>query len=191
VILEAIVTTRNDDGSVNVSPMGPRVDESMTRFTLRPYQTSTTCQNLQRTRQGVLHVTDDVELIARAAVNQLDPLPAMRPATSVEGNILETACRWYTFEVDSVDDRDERVIMNCRVLDHGRQRDFFGFNRAKHAVVEAAILATRVQFLPADLIRTQLDALQVIVEKTAGSQEHQAFALLQDYVAETIEKSAS
>ena len=191
MILEAIVTTRNDDGSVNVSPMGPRVDESMTRFTLRPYQTSTTCQNLQRTRQGVLHVTDDVELIARAAVNQLDPLPAMRPATSVDGNILEAACRWYAFEVDSVDDRDERVTMDCRVLDHGRHRDFFGFNRAKHAVVEAAILATRVQFLPADLIRTQLDALQVIVEKTAGSQEHQAFALLQDYVAEAIEKSAS
>ena len=191
MILEAIVTTRNDDGSVNVSPMGPRVDESMTRFTLRPYQTSTTCQNLQRARQGVLHVTDDVELIARAAVNQLDPLPAMRPATSVEGNILEAACRWYAFEVDSIDDQDERVTMNCRVLDHGRHRDFFGFNRAKHAVVEAAILATRVQFLPADLIRTQLDALQVIVEKTAGSQEHQAFALLQDYVAEAIEKSAS
>ena len=191
MILEAIVTTRNDDGSVNVSPMGPRVDESMTRFTLRPYQTSTTYQNLQRARQGVLHVTDDVELIARAAVNQLDPLPAMRPATSVEGNILEAACRWYAFEVDSIDDRDERVTMNCRVLDHGRHRDFFGFNRAKHAVVEAAILATRVQFLPADLIRTQLDALQVIVEKTAGSQEHQAFALLQDYVAEAIEKSAS
>ena len=191
MILEAIVTTRNDDGSVNVSPMGPRVDESMTRFTLRPYQTSTTYQNLQRARQGVLHVTDDVELIARAAVNQLDPLPAMRPATSVDGNILEAACRWYAFEVDSIDDRDERVTMNCRVLDHGRHRDFFGFNRAKHAVVEAAILATRVQFLPADLIRTQLDALQVIVEKTAGSQEHQAFALLQDYVAEAIEKSAS
>ena len=82
MILEAIVTTLNMDQSVNVSPMGPRVDSSMKEFTLRPYESSTTCQNLQRTREGVLHVTDDVELLARAAINQLDPLPEMVAATA-------------------------------------------------------------------------------------------------------------
>ena len=125
MILEALVTTLNADQSVNVSPMGPLVDASMKEFTLRPYETSMTCQNLQRTRQGVLHVTDDVELLARAAINQLDPLPEMVAATAVEGSILVAACRWYAFEVVSLDDRDERVTMQCQVVESGRQRDFF------------------------------------------------------------------
>lgn len=191
MILEAIVTTLNTDQSVNVSPMGPRVDASMEGFTLRPYDSSTTCQNLQRTRQGVLHVTDDVELLARAAINQLDPLPEMIPATAVAGSILVAACRWYAFEVVSLDDRKERVTMECQVVDTGRQREFFGFNRAKHAVLEAAILATRIQFLPASLIRSQLDQLAVIVEKTAGEQEQRAFQLLQDYVDDQISDASS
>ena len=191
MILEAIVTTLNADQSVNVSPMGPRVDASMKEFTLRPYETSMTCQNLQRTRQGVLHVTDDVELLARAAINQLDPLPEMVPATAVEGSILVAACRWYAFEVVSLDDRNERVTMQCQVVESGRQRDFFGFNRAKHAVLEAAILATRVQFLPAALIRSQLEQLAVIVGKTAGAQEQRAFDLLQDYVDNQVRNASS
>jgi len=191
VILEAIVTTLNADQSVNVSPMGPLVDASMKEFTLRPYETSMTCQNLQRTRQGVLHVTDDVELLARAAINQLDPLPEMVAATAVEGSILVAACRWYAFQVVSLDDRNERVTMKCQVVESGRQRDFFGFNRAKHAVLEAAILATRVQFLPAALIRSQLEQLAVIVGKTAGAQEQRAFDLLQDYVDSQVRNASS
>jgi hypothetical protein len=191
VILEAIVTTLNADQSVNVSPMGPLVDASMKEFTLRPYETSMTCQNLQRTRQGVLHVTDDVELLARAAINQLDPLPEMVAATAVEGSILVAACRWYAFEVVSLDDRNEPVTMQCQVVESGRQRDFFGFNRAKHAVLEAAILATRVQFLPAALIRSQLEQLAVIVGKTAGAQEQRAFDLLQDYVDNQVGNASS
>ena len=150
-----------------------------------------TCQNLQRTRQGVLHVTDDVELLARAAINQLDPLPEMVAATAVEGSILVAACRWYAFEVVSLDDRNEPVTMQCQVVESGRQRDFFGFNRAKHAVLEAAILATRVQFLPATLIRSQLEQLAVIVEKTAGAQEQRAFDLLQDYVDSQVRNASS
>ena len=62
--------------------MGPLVDEDMTRLVLRPYQTSRTYQNLKRTGQGVFHVTDDVELLAHAAVNRLEPLPALIPAAA-------------------------------------------------------------------------------------------------------------
>ena len=49
MILEGIVTTINADGTVNISPMGPIVDAALTRLELRPFQTSTTFQNLRRT----------------------------------------------------------------------------------------------------------------------------------------------
>jgi uncharacterized protein len=182
MILEGIITTRNADRSVNISPMGPRVDAAMERIVLRPYQTSTTYQNLKRIGEGVLHVTDDVLLLAQAAVGQPDPLPRMVEAKTFDGAILADACRWYAFRVESLDDRQERTEIIARVVDRGTLRDFFGFNRAKHAVVEAAILATRTAFLPADEIRQDFARLAVLVQKTGGPREHEAFEFLRRQV---------
>ena len=178
MILEGIVTTRNEDGSPNISPMGPEVDTPLTRFVLKPYKTSRTYQNLKRSRVGVLHVTDDVELIARAAINQFDELPAMFLAEAVEGFVLADACRWYAFRVVDLNDREDRTRIECQAVAAGRIRDFFGFNRAKHAVLEAAILATRTAFLPPSQVSEELSRLQSLIEKTAGEQERRAFSLL-------------
>lgn len=189
MILEGIVTTLNADQRPNISPMGPLVDGAMERLTLRPYQTSTTYQNLKRTGQGVFHVIDDVELLARAAIGRLEPAPRLVPANSVEGVILGDACRWYAFRVARLDDAQERTVIECDVVENGRFRDFFGFNRAKHAVLEAAILATRIHLLSADYIHEEYQRLRVLVEKTAGDQERRAFALLEEHLASKLDTS--
>src|SRR5690349_5200916 len=100
ILVEGIVTTLNADGSPHVAPMGPIVDLLFTKFSLRPYNTSTTYQNLKRTGQGVFHVTDDVEMFARAAVGELTASPRLFPAKAIDGAILADACRWYGFCVD-------------------------------------------------------------------------------------------
>jgi uncharacterized protein len=183
LILEGIVTTLNADGTVNISPMGPAVDASMSRFVLKPYTSSTTYRNLKRAGQGVFHVTDDVELIARAAVGtpEVQAETVARP-TAIDGRILASACRWYAFRVASLDDSQERTEIACEVVEHGHLRDFFGFNRAKHAVLEAAILATRTEFLPASEIFAQFTSLEPLVRKTGGTAEQRAFAYLADFV---------
>jgi len=191
MILEGIVTTINADGSVNISPMGPIVDEALTRLELRPFQTSTTFQNLRRTRQGVFHVTDDVELLARAAVSQLETPPRMIRCTRVDGWILADACRWHAFEIRELDESTERARLVGEVVDMGRARDFFGFNRGKHAVVEAAILATRVHFLPRDEILADFARLNVLVEKTGGAAERRAFDFLESYVRAALPNDAA
>ncbi len=182
LLLESIVTTLNVDGSPHLAPMGPIVDAGFSRLLLRPYQTSVTYQNLKRTRQGVMHVTDDVGLFARAAVGQLTELPAIVPATAVEGVMLKDVCRWYAFRVLAIDDREERTEILAETADWGRGREFFGFNRAKHAVIEAAILATRINFLAAGYIEAEFERLAAPVEKTGGRQEREAFEFLQQYV---------
>lgn len=182
MILEGIVTTLNADSSPNISPMGPRVDERFAGLLLRPYQTSTTYANLKCHGEGVFHVTDDVLLLAQAAIDRLDPLPPILPARAVAGVILADACRWYAFRVRSIDDRQPRTSIVAEVVDHGRRRDFFGLNRAKHAVVEAAILATRIALIPRAEIEAEFARLAVLVDKTGGDREHQAFELLQDFV---------
>jgi hypothetical protein len=182
MILEGLMTTINADETANISPMGPRVDAAMTTLVLRPYQTSTTYKNMKRTGEGVFHVTDDVEMLAHAAVGKLNPLPAVRRAERVSGFILADACRWYAVRVKSLDDRAERTEIVCDVVDRGRQREFFGFHRAKHAVVEAAILATRTKILPGDEILAEMRRLAVIVDKTAGDAERRAFAFLDEHI---------
>ena len=189
-LLEGIVTSTNDDGTTNISPMGPLVDKSFERLLLRPFQSSTTYANLKRTGVGVLHVTDDVELLARAAVGTLDPPPPMIPLAAIDGQILADACRWYAFRVDAIDDTRERTEIVASVVDRGSLREFFGFNRAKHAVIEAAIVATRLEFLPVNDVHDEFARLAVIVKKTAGQQERQAFAFLQRYIEDQLRDSA-
>ncbi len=214
MILEGVVTTRNLDGSANISPMGPVVDEGMRRIVLRPFRTSTTYANLRRVGAGVLHVTDDVLLMAQAAVGTPDPLPRLvtvgemlaaaecgdlralsddvRDALVLADDVrdalvLADACRWYAFRVVEVDERAERVSIVADVVRSGRVRDFFGFNRGKHAVIEAAILATRVAILPRAEIDAQWAPLRSWVEKTGGPQERAAFEYLESWVADRRE----
>jgi hypothetical protein len=187
-LLEGIVTTLGVDGTLNIAPMGPIVDAKFSVLLLRPFRTSVTFQNLKHSGEGILHVTDDVELLARAAVGRLDVQPKLLPATAIDGVILADACRWYAFLVESLDERENRVSIVARVIDRGTIREFFGFNRAKHAVIEAAILATRIGIVGDDTICDEIERLAILVEKTGGQQERRAFKFLQHYVAEKLAK---
>jgi hypothetical protein len=182
LILEGLVTTLNADRSVNLAPMGPIVDPSMDRLLLRPFQSSTTFANLKRHGEGVFHVTDDVALLARCAIGEAKPLPGMRAADFVDAMILNDACRWYAFRLRAFDDRHDRAEVEAEVVGRGVQREFFGFNRAKHAVLEAAILATRVGILPEVEIRAEMERLASPVAKTGGPSETAAFAYLAEHI---------
>lgn len=181
-ILEGLVSSTNADGSPHLAPMGPEVDGAMARLVLKPFQTSTTYQNLKRGEGGVFHVTDDVEQLARSAVGMLDGPPRWLGQRAAGGGwILADACRWYAFRVGLIDDSQERVRIDAEVIEQGRLRDFCGFNRAQHAVLEAAILATRVDWLPADEIFAQLERLRPLVEKTGGPTEGRGWAFLDQF----------
>lgn len=187
MILEGIVTTRNADGTVNVSPMGPEVsnDAGINQFVLKPFNTSQTYQNLKCRGVGALHITDDVLLIARAAIHQLTDVPTIDESCGKHRLVLGNACRWFEFEVVELNDDQPRTQIRCKTTAQGELRPFWGFNRAKHAVLEAAILATRVGILKRQEIDQQMQQLEIIVGKTAGEQEFAAFDLIQQFLAAT------
>jgi uncharacterized protein len=185
VILEGIVTSVGPDDALNIAPMGPEVDSGLdlNRFVLRPFKSATTYHNLKARGEGVFHVTDDVLLLAQTAIGLAPaPAPATRPADVVKGKILVDACRYYEFRVIELDDREERTTIMVETAAQGRLRDFVGFNRAKHAVVEAAILATRTSLLPLEPMLAEFKKLGVLVDKTGGPRERAAFTLLHRHV---------
>jgi hypothetical protein len=191
MIIEGIVTTVDPDQQVHIAPMGPIVDSEMRRLVLRPFRTAQTYRNLKAHPEGVFHVTDDVLLLAKAALGPVEPQPNLQSAARVRGFILSDACRYYEFRVCSIDDQEERTRMDAEVVHSGRLRDFLGFNRAKNAVLEAAILATRTDFLTLTDIENEFRKLAVIVDKTGGDQEKSAFAFLQEHLRQVIRSRSS
>ena len=189
MILEGLVTTTDLAGAMHLAAMGPQVDataasgHAIEQLLLKPFASSQTGGNLLRLPEGVFHVTDDSLLLARVVTGALAAPPASRPATAVRGWVLEEACQAYEFKVVAADTSQERLRLEARVVAVHEGRPFLGFNRARHAVVEGAILVTRLHLLGAEEVSRQLRELAVIVGKTGGPREHEAFRLLEEKAA--------
>src|SRR4051812_18078480 len=147
---------------------------------LKPFLETTTFRNLSASGAAVVNLTDDVMLFAQGAISS-PQFPAL-PASVVRGVVLEAACSWRELEVLHLDATPPRSRIETRVVHRGVRREFIGFNRARHAVIEAAILATRTHLIPAEQIGEEFARLQVIVDKTAGPREREAMELLTQYV---------
>jgi uncharacterized protein len=171
-IIETVVTTINPDRSVNCAAMG--VEWGDQRIVIKPYRGTRTLRNLRATEVAVVNLTDDILLFSQAALD--DPQPPTRPAACVEGAVLDDACSWREVRVEAIDDGERRARVSTVVVGGGTGREFLGLNRARHAVLEASILASRARWLPVEHIRAELNRLQVLVDKTAGPLEREAMA---------------
>ncbi len=191
LIIEGLLTTWDHHGCVNLSPMGARLNALGEGLQLRPFKTSRSYTNLMETSSGVFHITDDVHLIARAAIGEVHPMPELSMITGTTAYRLNDTCRWYLVALDAAEQEGPRATPEMTIQQSGRVRDFAGFNRAKHAVIEAAILATRVGILPDDEIRHQLTVLEPWITKTGGIPERDAFALLKHTVGEKMKNNDS
>jgi hypothetical protein len=170
--------------------MGPIVEGNFESLLLRPFQPSSTFNNLSATRCGVFHVVDKVDVIARAAIGKLKLNPEVEPASHVNGFVLIDCCRWFEFQVEEIDSTDARSRMLSRIVHRGERRPFYGFNRARHAILEAAILATRLHLLPRSEVLAAIQLLSPAVEKTGGESELKTFRMLQDFIVEKLETAA-
>lgn len=191
MLIEGVMTTLSPpppagpaDRRLNIAPMGPIVDPTFQTFILRPFKTSTTYRNLKATGEGVFHITDDALLIARAAIGSVAPGPMVPifPSRNVHGVVLANACRYYELKVTQLEDQEERTTIRAKAIARETLRDFVGFNRARHAVLEAAIMATRLHLTGAAAVLAEFEKLQIIVDKTGTESEHVAMDELRAYV---------
>jgi hypothetical protein len=183
LIVESIVTTQNAAGVVNVAPMGVDWPDAPGVLTLKPFIETTTFRNVRETGAAVVNFTDDVRIFARAALSIPGPDEPTIPATVVDGVVLADACSWHEVEVVSIDATPPRARIEGRVIHHGTRREFLGFNRARHAVLEATILATRLHLIPHDEVRAEVARLQILIDKTAGPREREAWTMVTTFIA--------
>ena len=183
-LIETVVTTTGSDGVVNCAAMGVRWGDEELVFW--PFNATRTLRNLRVRGEAVVHLTDDVLLFVEAALGH--PQPVMRAASVVSGSVIEAANSWrevVVTEITPAEPRAARSRVRARVVAAGTgTRPPLGLCRARHAAVEASILASRLRWLGADHVRAELARLQELVDKTAGPREHAAMDYVRRYVAE-------
>ncbi len=179
MIVETIVTTMSPAGQVHIAPFGVTIEGEA--LVIAPFRPSTTLDNLEATRCAVVNFTDDVRIFAGCLTGRRDWKTV--PAVKVRGAVLEAALAHREVEVTGVADDPERPRFRCRVVHQETGAPFRGFNRAQGAVIEAAILVSRLHLLPLERIEREMAHLENAVRKTAGPAEWQAWDWLMDRVA--------
>ena len=123
MIIECILTTTDQQGHINCAPMG--VEWGDETIIIRPYQDTTTYQNLVATGIATVNLTDNVLLFAQSAIS--DPVFETIPATITSGVVLKDVCSWREVEIQDVDKTEARARITTRVVYSGYARDFLGF----------------------------------------------------------------
>jgi hypothetical protein len=190
MIRETIVTTANAEGRVHLAPLGIIADGE--GFVLAPFRPSTTLDNLRAVPFAVANYTDDVRIFAGCLTGRRDW--AVEAAQKIPVPRLAGALAHAELAVTTVTEDVQRPRFRCRVVHRVSHAPFEGFNRAKAAVIEAAILVSRLDFLPREKIEREIDYLRIAVEKTAGAAEQEAWNWLiekiRSHYAAAAERSA-
>ena len=180
LIRETIVVTADAQGKPHIAPLG--LIGQGEHWVIAPFRPSTTLENLRQRPTATANLTDDARVFAGCLTGRRDwPLVATREG--FPPRLASTLAHW---ELEAVEVREhaERPRFVCRVAGREAHAPFQGFNRAFAAVVEAAVLASRLGMIPLAQIEAEFARLKVIVGKTAGPSEAEAFGWLEAKVAE-------
>jgi hypothetical protein len=181
VIYECVVTTAHASGQAHVAPMGVRyLPEG--RVLLMPFKPSTTLDNILASRVAGLNIVTDTRVFAGCVTGRKQwPMVAMQQVAGVR---LACAQRHLELALEEVSDDPQRSVLRLRVLHDETHAPFNGFNRAQSAVVEGAVLVSRLRMLPAAKVDAEMAYLQIAIDKTASAAEHEAWQWLQTAIAE-------
>jgi hypothetical protein len=179
-IIESIITTEAADGAVHIAPMGVIWRDG--HPVLAPFRPSTTLDNLTAHPFAVINHTDDVRIFAGCLTGRRHW--PVRPAELVKGQILVGALAHQELTIERREEDAVRPRFHGRVVHEATHAPFRGFNRAQAAVIEAAILVSRLHMLEAEKVDREMAYLALAVGKTAGPREEEAWEWLVRRVAE-------
>jgi uncharacterized protein len=187
VIRETILTTVGENGRVHITPIGMIADGD--GWIIAPFRPSTTLDNLRAVPFAVANHTDDVRIFAGCLTGRHD-WPT-RASDNVPVPRLTGTLAHAELAVVGITEDEQRPRFQCAVVNRGLHAPFEGFNRAQAAVIEAAILVSRLHILSRAKIETEIGYLETAIEKTAGAREVEAWTWLMEAVREHYGKATS
>ena len=187
LIREAIVITINAQGEPHIAPLGLIAEGDV--WILAPFHPSTTLDNLRQAPFAVANFTDDVRVFAGCLSGRRDW--ALEPAEVVAAPRLKATLSHLELVVIEVREHELRPRFVCRVAHRASHAPFQGFNRAQAAVIEGAVLVSRLHLLARAEVEAELARLDIIVGKTAGPAEAEAWGWLKDKAAQVFAASAA
>lgn len=179
MIYETIVTTVNTNGEPHVTPFGIRLQDGL--VIISPFKPSTALDNILTTGCAVVNLTDDVRVFAGALTKR--KVWDLLPADQVTGYRLANTLAHNELKLLRVEDDPIRPQLFMQVVNEVQHIPFRGFNRAQAAVIELAVLVSRLKRLPMDKVNQEMEYLSIAIEKTAGQHEHQAWEWLVEAVS--------
>ena len=179
MIYETIVTTVNTLGDVHTTPFGIRMQDGL--VVISPYKPSATLENILATENAVLSLTDDVRVFAGALTGR--KAWNLKATENVHGFRLEHTLAHKELKLVKVEDDELRPQLFLEVVYEAQHAPFQGFNRAQAAVIELAVLVSRLKRLPMEKIQQEMDYLRIAIDKTAGERELEAWTWLTEAVS--------
>ncbi|MBN3752146.1 DUF447 family protein [Paraburkholderia sp. Tr-20389] len=178
MIHETVVTTVTPEGKPHIAPMGVR--QQGNTFLLMPFLPSATYDNVISTGCAVVNFTTDVRVFAGCVTGRrtwptvaVDHVRCVRLADTLAHAELRLA---------SVNDDAQRPTLVMECVARCTDAPFTGLNRAQAAVIEGAVLVSRLAMLPREKIEAEVAYLSIAIDKTAGPREQQAWQWLMDAV---------
>lgn len=175
-IFEAILTTATPGKNTHIAPLGFRREGEF--IILSPFHPSRTLDNLRATGIAAISHPDDVRVFAGCLTGRRDwPLI---PCTQIACGRLASAFGHSELIVEQVEEDAVRPRFLCSETASFNHVPFPGFNRAQAAVIEACILVSRLDMLPADKVEQEMAYLSIAITKTAGPREQEAWNWLKE-----------
>lgn len=187
MILETIITSIDHDGKPHVAPFGVRMENE--NIIISPYKPSHTLENILASKVAVMSNTDDVRVFAGALTGR-QPWTLI-PTNQVNGFRLKNCLAHTELQLLKVRDDALRPQLVMQQIISENHAAFKGFNRAQAAVLELAVLVSRLDRLPKAKVESELQYLQIAIDKTAGEIEHEAWSWLIEKIQTFYENNAN
>jgi len=179
MIHETVVTSVSQSGEPHVAPMGVRFEGNV--VLLMPFKPSRTYDNVLGNESAVVNFTTDVRIFAGCVTGRRQW--ACVAASNVVGVRLANALAHAELRLDEHIADDVRPVLRMRRVHEETHAPFNGFNRAQAAVIEGAVLVSRLHMLPRSKVDSEMAYLQIAIDKTAGQNELEAWQWLREAVA--------
>jgi uncharacterized protein len=175
-IVETIITTSNAEGQVHIAPLG--LIQEGEYWVIAPFTPSRTLDNLRANPVFAASHTQDVRVFA-GCVTGRKTWPTVKTEKIQGGRLADCAAHWE-LKIEKIVEDAQRPRFSGKIVHVGNHKPWEGFNRAQAAVLELAVLTTRLHMLPPEKIDSELKYLEIAISKTAGPHELEAWGWLME-----------